>query len=489
MNAAEEIKQRLDIVQVVGDYVQLSKAGHNFRGLCPFHTEKTPSFFVFPERQTWRCFGCGAGGDLLSFVMKKEGLEFGEALEIMAQKAGVSLPEKRVASPEDRQTPKLYQINEAASQYYHGLLLSSPAAQSAREYVQKRRLTPETIEEFQLGFSPDLWEGTKNHLIELGYHEADLVAAGLLVTKEDRTYDRFRGRLMFPICEGRGRVLGFGARALDDSMPKYLNSSESPVFTKSSILYGINRARSAIREQGKVVIVEGYMDALTAHQHGFRNVVASMGTALTEKQIAILKGMTTHICLSLDADAAGNAATLRGIEICRNMLTEGVRGVRGWLGGSTELSATIDIITLPEGQDPDQVIRENSEEWQRLVDQAQPLTDYLFAVTASKFNLSRPEEKAQLTEQLLPLVAQISDSAVREVYLGKLSTLTGLSERALAGKLAEQKVPSRKPSKSKRKGVEVSSSPLRTGDQLEEHCLALLLNYPGLRNAIGELTA
>lgn len=492
MNSADEVKQRLDIASVISDHVQLTKAGRNFRGLCPFHTEKTPSFFVFPERQSWRCFGCNAGGDAISFVMKKEGFDFGEALKTLADRAGVTLPEKKTRSPEDTLSPRLYQINENAAQYFHDLLLNSPAAEAARKYVESRQLSPETVKEFRLGFSMDSWESLKQHLKKQGHREADLVAAGLAIAKEDRTYDRFRGRLMFPICDAKGRVLGFGARALDDSMPKYLNSSESPIFSKGKVLYGVDRARGAIHEHNKVVIVEGYMDALTAHQHGFRNVIASMGTALTENQIAILKALTTHICLSLDADAAGNAATLRGIEVCRNSLTTSdnrAHAVHGWLGKSTELSAQIDIISLPEKQDPDEVIRRSPEEWQALVDVAQPLLDYLFAATAKEFDLSRPEGKSQLAERLLPLIAQMNDSAVRENYLTKLSKLTGIGEKILVAKIPDLLYTKRKPSKGKQKQIEIPPSTLRTGDQLEEHCLSLLLQYPGLRNTAKNLSA
>lgn len=300
MNTAAEIKQRLDIVTVISEYVQLKKAGRNFKALCPFHTEKTPSFFVFPERQSWRCFGCGVGGDLISFVMRKEGLDFGGALKTMAQRAGVPLVEKKTRADEGR-SALLYRINETAAQYYHQLLLSSSLAQGARKYLQRRGLGEEILREFQLGFSLDEGEGLKQHLSKQGYSESDLVAAGLVAEKGGRTYDRFRGRIMFPICDAKGRVGGFGARALDDSVvPKYLNSAAGPVFDKSSILYGIDRAQGAIREQGRVVIVEGYMDVITAHQCGFRNVVASMGTALTEKQIAVIKGLTAHVCLCLD---------------------------------------------------------------------------------------------------------------------------------------------------------------------------------------------
>lgn len=481
MNTVDDIKQRLDIAGVISEYVSLEKAGRNLRGLCPFHTEKTPSFFVFPERQSWRCFGCGAGGDVISFVMNREGLGFGDALRVLAQRAGVALPEKRREAARDERTDRFYAINEAAADYYHRLLETSEAAQVARGYVESRFLSPETVGEFRLGFSLNSWESLRQYLFQQGFTEAEAVAAGLLVDKEGRIYDRFRGRLMFPICDGKGRVIGFGARALDDSMPKYLNSSESPVFSKSSVLYGLDRARSAVREQGRVVIVEGYMDVLTAHQHGFRNVVASMGTALTENQIAILKGVTDHICFALDADAAGNAATLRGIEVCRNALAETVPGDRGWLGGGTQLGAEISIISMPEGRDPDEVIRENPEVWRELVDGARPLMEFIFEANAAHYDLSRPEGKSQLSEQLLPLISGMRDSAVREYYLTKLSGLTGLSDKVLAGKMAEQFRPVKTKKKPKDLPVQRTRAVSGTGDQLEEYCLSLLLKYPSLR--------
>ncbi len=330
MSTIDDIKQRLDIVDVISSYLKLEKAGRNFKALCPFHQEKTPSFFIFPERQSWRCFGCGAGGDLFSFVMKKEGTDFGETLKMLADKAGVSL-ERKKETIESKLTDRLYQINEAAAQYYHNLLLQAPAAEHAREYViNKRGLTSKTIDDFQLGFSPG--EGLKKHLLELGYSEKELLTARLLGEKEGRIYDLFRHRLMFPIRDIKGRVVGFGARALDDSMPKYLNSPQTAIFDKSSILYSIDRAKGAIREKQLAVIVEGYMDVVTAHQHGFTNVVASMGTALTDKQIKVLKGLTKSLAFALDPDVAGDAATLRAIEVALSSLDRESLEMPTWLG-------------------------------------------------------------------------------------------------------------------------------------------------------------
>jgi len=422
---------------------------------------------------------------LISFVMKKEGMDFASALKNLAPRAGVIIPEKKQSAAEDERASRLYGINEAAAEYYHQLLLSSPAAEAARKYVKGRYLKSETVSSFRLGFSLDSWDGLKKHLLAKGFREKELVLAGLAVEKGERIYDRFRGRLMFPIFDPKSRVIGFGARALDDSMPKYLNSAESPVFSKNSVLYGIDRARSAIREQNKAVIVEGYMDVLTAHQHGFVNVIASMGTSLTENQIAILKGMTQHICLALDADTAGSAATLRGIEICRNALAEKVKGPKQWGGAPVQLGTEISILSMPEGKDPDEVIRQSAEEWERLIEQASLLMDHLFDSTAREYDLSSPEQAAQFISRIVPLIAEMQDSSVREGYLNRLAQKTGLSDKVLRGKVAD--VLYRK--RTKRKPIPTTgiSPSMHTGDRLEEQCLSLLIQYPRLKDTVSDL--
>ena len=483
MSTIDDIKQRLDIVDVAGSYLKLDKAGRNFKALCPFHQEKTPSFFIFPDRQTWRCFGCGAGGDLFSFVMKKEGTDFGETLKRLADKAGISLERKKEAI-ESKLTDRLYQINETAAQYYHDLLLHAPAAQGAREYVEKKRgLTSLTSSDFQLGFS--LGEGLKKYLLERGYNEKEMLAARLLGEKEGRTYDYFRHRLMFPIRDIKGKVVGFGARALDDAMPKYLNSPQTAIFDKSSILYGIDRAKGAIRENKLAVIVEGYMDVITAHQNGFANVVGSMGTALTEKQITVLKKLTRSLAFALDPDIAGDAATLRAIEVARHSLDREDLQMPTWMGTTSRLKADIKIIALPRGKDPDDVIREDPQSWQYLVDHALPLMEHLLTITASKYDLARPEGRAQASEQLLPLVAELEDDMQREFYLGKLANLLGVSEKTLVGMAARlHRTRREKPAKVEaRPAVHVS-----IGNPAEEQCLSLLLQYPELRDKAEKLS-
>jgi len=482
MSTIDDIKQRLDIVDVISSYLKLEKAGRNFKALCPFHQEKTPSFFIFPERQSWRCFGCSAGGDLFSFVMKKEGADFGETLKMLADKAGVSL-ERKKETVESKLTDRFYQINETAAQYYHDLLLHAPAAEGARDYVMKKRgLNSKTIDDFQLGFSPG--EGLKKHLLERGYNEKELLAVRLLGEKEGRVYDLFRHRLMFPIRDIKGRVVGFGARALDDSLPKYLNSPQTAIFDKSSILYAVDRAKGAIKEKGLAVIVEGYMDVITAHQYGFTNVVASMGTALTEKQIKVLKGLTRRLAFALDPDVAGNAATLRAIEVARRSLEREDLEMPTWLGTTSKLRAEMKIIPLPQGKDPDLVIRDAPQSWQQLVDNALPLMDHLLTVAASKADLTKPEERSRASEQLLPLIAELDDDIQRELYLGKLASLLGVSDKTLVGMAARlHRTRSEKASKTQTKPI----APAYFGDKLEEYCLCLLLQHPELRDKAKEL--
>jgi DNA primase len=483
MSAVDEIKQRLDIVDVVSDYATLKKSGRNFKALCPFHTEKTPSFFVFPERQSWRCFGsCATGGDIFSFVMKKEGIDFGQALRLLAERAGVTLVAKQRERAEDRQWERLHQANEAAALFYHHLLLNTKGAQIARSHLEKRGISPETVESFQLGFSPNSWDALLKHLINRDYGEDELLAAGLIVEKEGGgRRDLFRNRLMFPIRNDQGRVVGFGGRALDDTMPKYLNSSQTTIFDKSGILYGIDHAQGAIREQGLAIIVEGYMDVLAAHQHAMANVVASMGTSLTEKQVRLVKRLTRNLTLALDADAAGEEATLRGLEVARQAFTERQTSLPDWLGGSSKLKASLKIILLPWGKDPDDVIRESPESWQRLVAEASPVVDYFFKAVTSKLDLSKEAERAAAAEQLLPLISEIDDGVERELYLNRLAGLVGVDERTLAGKAAGLRPTEReKPKRAGRKVVSLPPvQPLR--HPLEEYCLCLLLQHPELR--------
>lgn len=463
MSTIDEVKQKTDIVEVVGQYLPLTKAGRVFKGLCPFHSEKHPSFFVYPERQSWHCFGaCNTGGDVLSFVMKKEDTDFGTALRLLAERAGVALSVKFEPEAGGKEKERLYQINQAAAQYFYSLLLSSPVAEKALNYVTARGFSSKTIDDFQLGFSPNRWEALTQYLLERGYTEDELLAIGLIIKAEDgQTHDRFRNRLMFPIFDTRGRITGFGARVLDDSLPKYVNSPQTPIFDKSGILYGINRASAAIRQQDLAVIVEGYMDVITAHQNGFNNVVASMGTSITEKQVNILKRITRNIALALDADTAGEEAMLRCV------------------GYENMLDAEIKVIILPSGRDPDDVIKEDTGVWQKLLGEALPVIDYTFGKVASTFDLTTAKGKSLVVDRLLPIIAGIKNDIRRDHYLRKAAELIGVSYSAIEAALSRIK-PDRRAVEPRKATVERALQPM-VSSPLEQDCLTLLLQHPELK--------
>lgn len=444
MSAIDEVRERTDIVDLVSAYFPLQKAGRNFKALCPFHKEKTPSFIVFADGQRWHCFGaCATGGDIFTFVMKMENLEFGEALRFLARRAGISLaPRREEEVEEEKKRGLLLRINAAAAQYFHHLLREGPEGEFVREYLGRREIEPTSIEAFQLGYALNEWEALKNYLVERGYEEADIFAAGLSVerVREDPGrkgggyYDRFRGRLIFPIRDVRGEVIGFGARALDDSQPKYLNSPETAVFSKGRVLYGIDLAKQAVREKDQVIIVEGYTDVITAHQRGFRNVVASMGTALTENQVRELKRLTRRFILALDADKAGDAATRRGLEVATEVFRDSVVPVplgRNLIGYEARLDADIRIAILPEGRDPDDLLKEKAGLWAELVAGALPVVDYYFSLISSRLDLSSAKGKSAAAKELLPIIEELGDEVEKSHYLQKLARLIKVDEKRL----------------------------------------------------------
>ena len=481
MGVIDEIKGRLDIVDIVSDYATLQKSGRNFKAICPFHTEKTPSFFVFPERGTWHCFGsCGTGGDIFSFIMKQEGIDFGAALRILAERAGVTLVSKQEERYVDKETEKLYLINAAAAQYFHHLLLNAKAAEIASSYLSERGISKEIIDIFELGFSPNSWDALCQHLKSRGYESDTMVSAGLSIAKEGGGFrDLFRNRLMIPIRNEDGKVVGFGARALDNTTPKYLNSPQTAIFNKSSLLYGLDRAKEAIREQGLAIIVEGYMDVLTAHQHSMANVVAPMGTSLTHKHMEIIKRLTRNLALALDADAAGEQATLRGLEVARQAFSERVdRREKRWLEGDSKMEGKVKVIFMPQGKDPDEVIRESTEEWQRMVSEASTVMDYFFNAVISKLDMSSASGKLEAKNQLLLFILETADEAEKDIYLKRLSELTGIDEKTLVGEAARLKPTKREIAKA---AIPLPSTHAPS-HPLDEYCLALLLQHPELRD-------
>jgi DNA primase len=491
MTAVDEIKTRLDIVDVVSEHVSLKKSGRNYKGLCPFHAEKTPSFFVFPETQTWHCFGaCATGGDVFTYVMKHENLSFPEALRALAQKAGVQL---ETAQPGDverqKHIDKLFDINAAAAAYYAEQLARAPEGEGARTYAAERGLNAETVRKFQLGYAPDEWRSVSSHLLARGYNRDDLLEVGLIITRDDGGfYDRFRGRFIIPIRDPRGRVIGFGGRILGDGQPKYLNSPQSPLFNKSHVLYGLDLAKGAIRAKGEVVIVEGYMDVLQAHQAGFGNVVASMGTALTEHQLALLKRMTKRYILALDPDLAGDQGTLRGLTVARQTLdrqTVPVVTAKGWIRYESRLDADIRIMTLPDKMDPDDLIRETPDRWQPLVDASIPVVDYYFQIVTADLDLGEAKDKSEAVRRLAPVIAEIRDEVERTHYVQKLARMLRVQEDVVRRQVGV-KATGRK---SARAPQEEEQAPDATTFALEEHCLAVLLRCPERLAQVNEVLA
>jgi DNA primase len=493
MSVIDEVKLKLDIMQVVSEYVKLQKAGRNYKSVCPFHSEKDPSFFVFPDRQSWHCFGaCGMGGDIFSFIMKKEGVDFGQALRLLAAKAGVALIEqtspKREA--ESRERESLFEINEAAAAYFHHLLLNTSSAANAMNYITGRGISTDTIKEFQIGYAPEGWDTIKQFLQGKGCPEAELLIAGLLVEGENKkSYDRFRNRLMFPIRNIQGKVTGFGGRALDDSLPKYLNSPQTPVFDKSGSLYGIDRAKTYIRQQDRAVIVEGYMDVLAAHQYGYKNVVASMGTAMSDKQLAILKGLTRNLVLALDADTAGEDAVSRSGEMVDKMLPV-PPSFYGWIKYEDAHKAEVKILILPPGKDPDEVIMEDSARWPKIIADAKPMVDFIFESAVAKLNPESARDKSTVVEKLLPLLNEMKDPIRQAHYLERLSRLLKVDEHVLSDTLRKFKATERKRrGAASVKSSSIASPMVASSSPLEQYCLALLFQYPELKVDCKELTS
>jgi DNA primase len=439
MSVIDEVKERLDIVEIIGESVKLRKSGKNYSGFCPFHPNtRTPSFAVFPDSGTWRCFGaCNEGGDVFSFVMKKEGWDFPEALRHLAERAGVELrPQTPEQAAQDEEQQRLRDLLEAAVTYFRHNLAATEAGKPALEYLRSRGMTDATLEAFGVGFALDSWDAASKHLLDRGFREQELIDAGLVSEREGGgTYDRFRGRIMFPIRDAQGRMSGFGARVLDpQGIPKYLNSPQTAVFDKGRLLYGLDKARQAIRRQDQAVIVEGYMDVIGLHQAGYENAVSPMGTALSESQLRQLKRYSRRIVLALDADAAGSQATLRGLDVARDTLDrqpEPVFNARGLVRYEGRLDADLRIVRLPEGRDPDEIVIDDPSAWPSLLDGAQTIVDYVLDVSAAEVDLEDPKAKAHVAQQVLPLIEDVANSVEREAYRQNLARRLKVDERAL----------------------------------------------------------
>ncbi|MSQ11532.1 MAG: DNA primase [Dehalococcoidia bacterium] len=486
----DDVKQRLDIVEVVSRTVPLQPAGRNLKARCPFHTERTPSFYVFPETQTWRCFGaCATGGDAIGFVMRQEAVPFGEALRRLAREAGVSLPSPRASL----QASPLLQVNKEAAQFYHRYLIQAPEAEPVRAYLSKRGITTTSTEAFLLGLSPSQPSLLSEHLVGIGFSAEQGVEAGLLLRSEDgRIRDRFRGRLMFPIADAGGQVVGFSGRVLDGSEPKYTNTPRTPLFDKGSLLYGLHRAVDGIRTSGTVVVVEGYTDVIVPHQAGFTNVVASMGTSLTQQQVGLLEGLAKSCVLALDPDVAGQEATFRSLEGSWRVFQ---RPQMGYLQRSTVVytrqnRVALKIAALPEGKDPDEVVLQDPDAWKRIIAEARSLPDFLLEVLPRRYDLAMAEGRRQLAERLGPVIVALEPQD-QDRYLTRLEQLVGVDRHTLDQLLGvSRQAMLRQAGVQTRAASRPGAAPFRRAlaDPLEQYTLSLLFQEPALRDQAGALT-
>lgn len=468
INPSDEIKSRLDIVDVIREYIQLKPAGINFRAKCPFHREKTPSFMVSPEKQIWHCFGCAKGGDVFSFVMEMEGLSFVEALRQLAPRAGVQL--KQVDAGLSSKRNRLIDLVKLSSQHYYENLLNHPQTEAARQYLKKRGFSDETISDWQIGYSLDSWDDLFNYLKTKGYSEEEVFAAGMSVKKEKGQgyYDRFRGRIMFPLCEVNGNPVAFSARVSPEKeavekLGKYINSPQTLIYDKSGILFGLNRAKQEIKKNDQAIVVEGQTDVITAHQHGYTNVVASSGTALTEAQIVLLKRYSNNLALAFDMDRAGELAAERGTR-------EAMR-----------LEMNIKIIEIPLGKDPDESIKNNPQEWREAISKAKPMMQYYFDKIFSGLDLSEAENKRRASNFLLPLVVALGNKIEQDHWLKKLSQAIDVPENILRETISVSQKKYRAEQAEEEEVDEAerpSASQHSREELLSELLIALMLKFP-----------
>jgi DNA primase len=494
MGVIDEIKERIDIVDLIqNNGVNLRRTGRSWLGFCPFHSNtRTPAFTVYPDSQSFYCFGCQASGTVFDFVMRKQGLDFRGALEQLAARAGVQLKERSAEEQqEDAQRTRLLEICAAAAVYFNAVLLNQPGGQIGREYIERRSISPEMVEAFQLGYSLDEWSRLLRYLTDRrGYDPEEIAAAGLAIHHESRGYyDRFRGRLMFPIRDARGRVISFGGRAIGDAQPKYMNTPQTLLFDKSHVLYGLDQARDAIRSADATVVVEGYVDVITAHQYGFKNVVAPLGTALTQGHVALLKRLSQNVYLALDADAAGQRATLRGLNVLQEGTAEDeatpVTTAQGLVRWQSDVN--LRIIKMPPGRDPDDVIRADPAEWQRLLDNASPVMEFYIEAYTAGLDLAQPQQQRAALDRLLPLLARL-DATQQRVYIARLEQVIGIRAELILDLLrgsGNATARERRPRREQRPAAAEPPHPAASDAAAaklsrEDHLLVVLLRYPNL---------
>ncbi len=467
----EQIKSQLDIVDVIGEYVRLKQSGQNFKGLCPFHHEKTPSFMAHREKQIWHCFGCGLGGDIFEFIEKMENVDFPEALEILARKANIEI--KPQDFKESGKRTRFLELVAAADDYWHEQLLKSPSAQTARDYLKKRGIDIDIAKTFHLGYAPDNWEALVKYLKTKNYTTEEMLLVGLITKNTKGTfYDKFRDRIMFPIADIHRRTIGFGGRMIkiETNEPKYMNSPQCPVYNKSLVLYNLDKAKSYIKETGYALLVEGYMDVIGCWQAGITNVVSTSGTALTREQVKLLKRYTKELRLAFDADLAGQSASERGIDI------------------ALQAEMEVKVISLPAGEDPDTWARKESTQFKQMIKEAKPIGDYTMDTILKAVDINTREGKKQAAQKILQAIAKLSDPVEKDYYLKQASQKFGIDDRSLRERFASFTKPT--PTYGEVDRIEVSiTSTIDRQQLLSERLLSIILYLPDHLEYVGKKLA
>jgi len=463
-NLVDDIKNKLDIVDVISGYIRLQKAGRNYKATCPFHSEKSPSFMVSPERQLWKCFGCGKGGSIFDFVMEIEGIEFGDALKILAQRAGIEL--KKIDPKLKTERTRLYEICELANRFFIKQMEASSAGKEMQKYLIGRGLKAKTIKEWQIGYAPNQWRSLKDFLNKQGYPNQEISKTGLVIeteknTSHDKYYDRFRDRIIFPIRDINGVAIGFTGRENpnnpDDRMGKYMNIPNTLLYDKSRAIYGLNKAKLEIKKKNLCILVEGQTDVIMSHQAGFVNVIASSGTALTDQQLVIIKRYTENLSIAFDTDLAGEMATKRGIDLALKF------------GFNTK------VISLPDNQDPAGYIQKNPSLWEKAVGKAQDLIEFYLNNAILRNDPETVEGKKEISKSVLPMIKKISNKVEQAHWLQKTASKLKVQESVLIEEMEKIKDSDLEGGfSSLNKNIEVISSRNKT-DELEEYVIGLLL--------------
>jgi len=462
--AKEEVKKAADIVEVIGQYVELKKRGQNYVGLCPFHSERSPSFTVNQNKQIYHCFGCGKGGDVFTFWMEYHNLDFPQSLKDLAERYNIQLPQKRDLYADRKKKElkeQLFKINDLAGRYFHNILLKSADGKPGRDYFSRRHISQETISNFRLGYAVKRWDGLLNYLKSKNYFLDKAATAGLLIPKNNKEYyDRFRGRIMFPIFDLNHHNIGFGGRILDDSLPKYINTPETPIYHKGYYLYGLDSAFEDIRKRDLAIIVEGYMDMLVLKQHGISNVVATLGTALTSDQIRRLKGYTKDVVVLFDPDDAGRKAALKSFPL---FLNEGI---------------SAKVVVLPQGEDPDSFVnKQGSDAFKKLLERAEPIFDFYLDQALANMDTG-VDGQIKILSEVLPVFMQLEQGATRFLYVHRFAEKTGINEATVWEELKHQedkRTNERNISQLKSRFSE-TQDPRKYGSDLQ--FINLLLHYP-----------